>query len=55
MSVKQHFTFCLTAADVRRLKVASALEGVGFANMIVLLVREGLNRRGVKESKEEAP
>lgn len=55
MSVKQHLTFCLIASDVRRLKVASALEGVGLANMIVLLVREGLDRRGVKGSKEEAP
>ena len=53
MSVKQHLTFCLIASDVRRLKVASALEGVGLANMIVLLVREGLDRRGVKGLERE--
>lgn len=46
---------CLTPMDEHRIRVAAALEGCSFGRMIVLLVRQGLDRRGVKESKEEAP
>lgn len=55
MSKKQDFPIALTPMDEHRIRVAAALEGCSFGRMIVLLVREGLDRRGVKESKEEAP
>ena len=32
----------------RRVRVAAALEECSFGRMVVLLVREGLDRRGVK-------
>lgn len=48
MSKKQDFIIPLTTADERRVRMAAALEGCSFGRMIVLLVREGLDRRGVK-------
>lgn len=48
MSRKQDFPIALTPTDERRVRVAAALEGCSFGRMVVLLVREGLDRRGVK-------
>ena len=48
MSRKQDFPISLTATDEHRVRVAAALEGCSFGRMIALLVREGLDRRGVK-------
>lgn len=48
MSKKQDFPIALTPTDERRVRVAAALEGCSFGRMVVLLVREGLDRRGVK-------
>lgn len=48
MSKKQDFIIPLTTADERRVRVAAALEGCSFGRMVVLLAREGLDRRGVK-------
>jgi len=48
MSKKQDFSIALTPMDEHRIRVAAALEGCSFGRMIVLLVREGLDRRGVK-------
>lgn len=55
MSKKQDFPIALTTTDEHRVRVAAALEGRSFGRMVLLLVRQGLDRRGVKESKEEAP
>lgn len=54
MSKKQDFPIALTATDEHRVRVAAALEGCSFGRMIVLLVREGLDRRGVKGLEREA-
>lgn len=48
MSRKQDFPIALTPTDERRVRAAAALEGCSFGRMIVLLVREGLDLRGVK-------
>jgi len=48
MSRKQNFVVPLTPTDERRVRVAAALEGCSFGRMVVLLVREGLDRRGAK-------
>lgn len=48
MSKKQDFPIALTPMDEHRIRVAAALEGCSFGRMIVLLVREELDRRGVK-------
>lgn len=54
MSAKKKFSITLTDSDEQRIRLAAALEGRGFGRMIVLLVREGLKRRGVKIPREEA-
>lgn len=51
---KQDFPIALTPMDEHRIRVAAALEGCSFGRMIVLLVREGLDRRGVKGLEKEA-
>lgn len=53
MSTKKKFPIALTDNDEQRVRLAAALEGCGFGRMIVLLVREGLKRRGVKTLREE--
>ena len=52
MSTKKKFPIALTDNDEQRVRLAAALEGCGFGRMIVLLVREGLKRRGVKVARE---
>ena len=54
MSTKKKFPIALTDNDEQRVRLAAALEGCGFGRMIVLLVREGLKRRGGKIPREEA-
>lgn len=53
MSTKKKFSIPFTNVDEQRIRVAAALEGCGFGRMIVLLVREGLKRRGVKVMRED--
>lgn len=54
MSKKQDFPIALTPMDEHRIRVAAALEGYSFGRMVLLLVREGLDRRGVKGLEREA-
>ena len=53
MSTKKKFPIALTDNDEQRVRLAAALEGCGFGRMIVLLVREGLKRRGVKVARAD--
>lgn len=53
MSKKQGFPIALTPMYEHRIRVAAALEGCSFGRMVVLLVREGLDRRGVKRGEKD--
>lgn len=53
MSRKQDFPIALTPTDEHRVRVAAALKGCSFGRMVLLLVREGLDRRGVKGLERE--
>ena len=50
---KKKFSITLMDSDEQRVRLAAALEGRGFLSMVVLLVREGLDRRGVKGLERE--